>query len=184
MNRLKQKYNEIIVPKMIAEFKYANVMDVPRIQKIVVNAGIGPFRENREAVESFVADLTALVGQKPSPRSARLSIASFKIRQNDVVGYTATLRGERMWAFLDKFVNIALPRVRDFRGLSKDAFDDNGNYSVGVREHVIFPEVNQNNTKGIRGLQLTIVISKRDIEANRFLIKELGIPFVKEEKGR
>jgi large subunit ribosomal protein L5 len=184
MNRLKTKYNEIITPKLLSEFKYANVMDVPRIQKVVVNAGIGPFRESREAVESFVADLTALVGQKPSPRSARLSIASFKIRQNDVVGYTATLRGDRMWAFLDKFINIALPRVRDFRGLSKDSFDANGNYSVGIREHVIFPEVNQNNTKGARGLQLTVVFNKKDIDANRFLIKELGVPFRKDEKSK
>ena len=180
MNRLKQKYNEKIAPELVKKYKYANVMDVPHVQKVVVNAGIGPFRENREAVESFVADLGNLTGQKPSPRKARLSIAGFKVRENDVVGYTCTLRGERMWAFLDKFINIALPRVRDFRGLNPNAFDENGNYSVGIREHVIFPEVNPNATKGIRSLQMTMVLSKPDIEANRFLLKELGIPFAKE----
>jgi large subunit ribosomal protein L5 len=177
MNRLKQKYNEKIRPELTSQFKYANVMQVPTIKKVVVNAGIGPFRESREAVESFVADLTALTGQKPSPRTARLSVASFKIRQNDVVGYTVTLRGERMWAFLDKLINVALPRVRDFRGLKSDAFDEAGNYSMGIKEHVIFPEVNPNATKGIRSLQVTIVMDG-DLAANKVLLGKLGIPFM------
>lgn len=190
MNRLKQKYIEKISPALLKEFGYENVMLVPQIKKVVVNAGVGPFRENREAVEAFVADLANLTGQKPSPRAARTSIAGFKIRENDIVGYTCTLRGERMWAFLDKFVNIALPRVRDFRGLNPNAFDENGNYSVGVKEHVIFPEVNPNAIKGIRSLQLTIVMNTKDKEANRFMLKELGIPFEstkterKEKRGK
>jgi large subunit ribosomal protein L5 len=182
MNRLKEKYNKTILPNLVKEFKLANVMQAPHIKKVVVNAGIGPFRDNREATESFVADLAALTGQKPSPRIARLSIAGFKVRQGDTVGYTVTLRGERMWAFLDKFVNIALPQVRDFRGLSEDAFDANGNYSVGIREHVIFPEVNPNATKGIRSLQATIVIDSKNIEANRSMLKAIGVPFRKEGK--
>lgn len=177
MNRLRKRYMEKILPEMIKEFKYPNVMDAPKIKKVVVNAGIGPFRDNREAVESFAEEMAQLTGQKPSPRTARLSIASFKIRENDVVGYTVTLRGERMWAFLDKFINIALPRVRDFRGLNPNAFDENGNYSVGIKEHVIFPEVNPNNTKGIRSLQLTVVMNTSDIDQNRVFLKKLGIPF-------
>lgn len=181
---MKQKYNEKIVSKLRKEFKYSNVMEVPAIKKVVVNAGVGPFRENREAVESFLVDFTALTGQKPSPRIAKQSIAGFKIRQNDVVGYTVTLRGERMWSFLDKLINIALPKVRDFRGLEPDSFDEHGNYSLGIREHVIFPEVNQNSTRGIRSLQVTIIISGKTIEANRFLLKELGIPFRKEDTER
>ncbi len=179
MNRLKQKYTEKIRPELQKQFNYANVMQVPTIKKVVINAGIGPFRESREAVESFVADLAAITGQKPSPRSARLSVASFKIRQNDVVGYTVTLRGERMWAFLDKMINVALPRVRDFRGLKAKAFDEAGNYSVGIKEHVIFPEVNPNATKGIRSLQMTIVMSGTP-DSNRLLLDKLGIPFMEE----
>ncbi len=180
MNRLKQKYFEKIKPELLEQFKYANVMQVPAIKKVIINAGVGPFRESREAVESFVNDLTALSGQKPSPRTARLSVANFKIRQNDVVGYTVTLRGDRMWAFLDKFIGVALPRVRDFRGLKSTAFDEAGNYSVGIKEHVIFPEVNPNATKGIRSLQITVVMSG-DIDSNRVLLGKLGIPFMDKE---
>ena len=181
MNRLKQMYLEKIAPKLKGEFKLANTMEVPRVVKVVVNSGVGPFRENREAVDSFVADLAAITGQKPSPRAARLSVAGFKVRQGDTVGYTVTLRGDRMWAFLDKLINIALPRVRDFRGLPATAFDGNGNYSIGIKEHVIFPEVNPNTTRGIRSLQVTVVIKNGTIESNRHLLKALGIPFKKEE---
>lgn len=182
MNRLKQKYNESIVSVVTKEFKLPNVMMVPRLEKISINAGIGSFRENREAVDSFVTDLAAMTGQKPYPRSARLSVAGFKVRQGDTVGYTVTLRGDRMWAFLDKFINIALPRVRDFRGLRDTSFDEDGNYSVGIKEHVIFPEVNPNTTKGIRSLQLTVVTNSKDKELNKFVLKELGLPFRKDAK--
>lgn len=183
MNRLKQKYIEQIVPAVTKEFGLPNVMVVPRIKKISINAGIGSFRENREAVETFVGELAAMAGQKPYPRAARLSEAGFKVRQGDVVGYAVTLRGDRMWAFLDKFINIALPRVRDFRGLKDTAFDEEGNYSVGVKEHVIFPEVNANVTKGIRSLQLTIVTNSKNKDLNMFVLKELGMPLRKDTKN-
>jgi large subunit ribosomal protein L5 len=152
-------------------------MEAPRIMKINVNAGIGPFRENREAVDSFVQELSDICGQKVYERKARKSEAGFKIKQNDIVGYAVTLRGDRMWAFLDKVINVAFPRIRDFRGFNPDSFDANGNYSVGIKEHVIFPEVNANTTKGIRSLQITIVFSGKSIDQNRFLLKKLNFPF-------
>ena len=183
MNRLKAKYIEKIIPATVKEFELSNIMQVPKIKKIVLNSGIGSFRDNREAVDSFVTDLAAITGQKPYPRGARLSEASFKVRKGDVIGYAVTLRGETMWAFLDKFVSIALPRVRDFRGLSDTSFDDDGNYSTGIREHVIFPEVNPNTTKGIRSLQLSIVTNSKEKEMNKFVLKELGMPFRKDING-
>jgi large subunit ribosomal protein L5 len=180
MNRLREKYESEIVPDLMKKFGLSNNMAVPKIKKIVVNAGIGPFRENTEAVDSFAEEFAAVVGQKPYPRQARLSEAGFKIKKGDVVGYSATLRGERMWAFLDKLINIALPRVRDFRGLGPDSFDDHGNYSIGIREHVIFPEVNPNTTKGIRSMQVTVVTNSKDLEQNKMLLEELGMPFKKD----
>jgi len=181
MNRLKEKYQNEIVPKLKKEFGFKSIMEAPRIKKIVVNAGIGGFRENRDAVESFENELAQLLGQKPSPKKARLSEAGFKIRKGDVVGYSATLRGERMWAFLDKLISVAIPRIRDFRGLDISSFDDAGNYSLGITEHVIFPEVNPNTTKGIRHLQLTIVSSNNDKRINKALLSYIGMPFKKEE---
>lgn len=182
MNRLKEKYINIVAPKLKTDLKLGNVMRVPRIEKISINSGIGPFRENREAVESFVTELTEIAGQKPFVRKARIAVAGFKLRKNDDVGYAVTLRGDKMWSFLDKFINVALPRVRDFRGLNDISFDQNGNYSVGVKEHVIFPEVNPNTTKGIRSLQITIVMNTKDVNSNRQLLRELGVPFKKDEK--
>ncbi len=179
MNRLKTLYTEKAAEKVKNEFKIESKMSVPKILKVCINAGIGGFRDNRDAVETFVTDLTMISGQKPSPRNARLSIAGFKVRQNDTVGYCVTLRGDSMWAFLDKFINIALPRVRDFRGVSAAAFDKNGNYSMGIQEHVIFPEVNPNTIKGIRSLQITVVFSSNNADVNRALLKELGMPFKK-----
>jgi large subunit ribosomal protein L5 len=182
INRLEAIYKEKIAPELVKEFKLTNVMQAPRLAKISVNIGIGPFRENREAVDSMVSDLTMFTGQKPSQRNARTSVAGFKVRQGDTVGYTVSLRGKRMWSFLDKLINVALPRVRDFRGLSVSSFDEAGNYSIGIKEHVIFPEVNPNATKGIRPLQVTLVIKGNNIEANRAMLKSLGMPFAKEEK--
>jgi len=181
MNRLKEKYQKEIVPKMKKEFGFKSIMEVPRIKKVVVNAGIGGFRDNRDAVESFEHDLAQLLGQKPYPKKARLSEAGFKIRKGDVVGYAATLRGERMWAFLDKLISIAIPRIRDFRGLTMNSFDDSGNYSLGITEHIIFPEVDPNTTKGIRSLQLTIVSSSDDKDVNKALLNYIGMPFKKED---
>lgn len=177
MNRLKEKYKKQICPKLMKDFHFKNVMQVPCVSKVSINAGIGGFRDNKEAVESFLLDLSLLSGQKPYPRKARLSEAGFKIRKGDTVGYSVNLRGERMWAFVDKLINVALPRVRDFKGLNPAAFDLKGNYSLGIAEHVIFPEVNPNTTKGIRHMQVTFVMSSKNKDANRALLKELGIPF-------
>ena len=180
MIRLKETYIKKIIPMLKKELELSNVNEVPRLRKIVVNSGIGPFRENKDAIESFIHDLSVITGQKPYPRKARLSEAGFKIKQGDVVGYAVTLRGARMWAFLDKLINIALPRVRDFRGLKNTSFDENGNYSIGIKEHVIFPEVDANTTKGIRSLQITIVTDSNDLAANKKLLLELGVP-IREE---
>ena len=186
MERLKEKYLKEIAPKLVKEFKLGNVMEAPTILKVSINSGTGSFRENKEAVEFFADELSNISGQKAFARKARKSEAGFKIKQGDVVGFAVTLRGDRMWAFIDKLINIAFPRIRDFRGFSNDSFDGEGNYSVGIREHVIFPEVNPNTTKGIRSLQVTIVFSTKDKEKNQQLLKELGFPFAestaKEEK--
>ena len=182
--RLQEKYKKEVVPVLQKELNLSNVMEVPKIKKIIVNAGTGPFRENKEAVRVFREELAALVGQKPSERRARKSEAGFKIRQNDVVGYAATLRGPRMWAFLDKLISIVLPRVRDFRGLSRTSFDKEGNYSMGVTEHTIFPEVNQNTTKGIRHLQIVIVTDAGDKVKSEKLLSLIGLPFTKVEEKK
>jgi len=179
MNRMYTKYKNEILTQLRKEFELANIMEVPKLEKLSINAGIGGFRENRDAVDTFVNELTAFTGQKPFPRKARLSISSFKIRQNDVVGYAVTLRGDKMWSFLDKLINVALPRVRDFRGVNDKAFDKNGNYSLGLKEHVIFPEVNANSTKGIRSLQVTMVFNSKNIDLNKALLSKLGMPFRK-----
>ncbi len=179
MNRLKEIYQKEIAPKIKSEFKLGSNMEVPKLQKIVVNAGIGGFRDNREAVEVFLEEYSSLLGQKPYPRKARLSEAGFKVRKGDIVGYAATLRGDKMWAFFDKLVNVAIPRIRDFNGLKTTAFDGAGNYSIGIPEHVIFPEVNPNTVKGIRSLQVTVVTSSSDQELNKALLTYLGTPFMK-----
>ena len=181
MNRLREKYIKEIAPKMMKELKLSNVMALPKILKVSINSGVGPFRENREALDSFLEELSALAGQKAYPRKARQSVAGFKIRKGDIVGYSVTLRGERMWAFLDKLINVAIPRVRDFRGLDDMSFDGNGNYSLGIREHVIFPEVNPNTTKGLRSMQITVVFSTSDVEHNKYLLAGLGMPFRKDD---
>jgi len=180
MNRLKEKYFKEAVTKMKKEFHFKSTMEIPRLRKIVVNAGIGPFRENREAVEAFVTEFAQLLGQKPVPRQARLSESGFKVRQGDVVGYAATLRGDLMWSFLDKLISIAIPRIRDFRGLNSQSFDKTGNYSLGITEHTIFPEVNPNTTKGVRSLQVTIVCTSSNKQQNKSLLSYLGMPFAQE----
>ena len=184
MNRLQEKFTKEIAPKIKKEFGYKSIMMVPRIKKIVINAGIGGFRESREGVESFEKEFADIVGQKPCPRKARLSEAGFKIKQGDLVGYSATLRGERMWAFLDKLISVAIPRIRDFRGLDLGSFDEAGNYSLGITEHVIFPEVDPNITKGNRSMQVTIVSTNNDKEVNKALLTYVGMPFKKEEKKK
>jgi len=180
MERLNLKFKKEISPEIKKEKKLENVMQVPGLIKIVVNSGIGSFREKKEVVESFTQELANICGQKPYPRQAKKSEAGFKIRKGDTVGLAVTLRGDRMWAFLDKFINVALPRVRDFRGISNTAFDESGNYSIGIREHVIFPEVDPNSVKEIRNLQVTIVTNSKDKELNKLLLHKLGLPFRKD----
>lgn len=180
--RLQKEYQEKIVPELMKKLKLSTIMEVPGIKKIVINAGIGEFKDNESALEVFVQELTDLAGQKPTPRKARRAISGFSIQKGDVVGYAVTLRREKMWVFLDKFINLVLPRVRDFSGLKLEAFDDAGNYSIGINEHTIFPEVNPNTTKGTRSLQVTIVTNAKSVEESKELLSLIGVPFKKEEK--
>lgn len=180
MSSMNEVYKTKSVPELKKELELGNIMQVPRITKVVVNAGIGSFKDSREAVEAFVSELSALTGQKPSPRKARLSEAGFKIRKGDVVGYCVTLRGSLMWSFLEKLTTIVLPRTRGFWGLDVKGFDGSGNYSLGIKEHTVFPEVNPNAVKGIRSMQISISTSTKSDKEALHLLKSLGFPFKKE----
>jgi large subunit ribosomal protein L5 len=158
----------------------SNVMQVPRVQKIVVNIGVGEALDNAKALDAAVGDLTQIAGQKPVVTKARQSIAAFKLREGRAIGVKVTLRGERMWSFLDRLMNIALPRVRDFRGISPDAFDGRGNYTLGLREQLVFPEIDYDKIDKLRGLEVTIVTSGRTDDEARQLLQMLGMPFKKE----
>ena len=178
--RLKQKYREEIIPQMMREFSYSNPMEVPRLQKIVLNIGLGEALTNGRAMEAATADLTTISGQKPIITRARKSIAGFKIRQGNSIGAAVTLRGDRMYHFLDRLVNTALPRIRDFRGMARRGMDGRGNFSLGIREQIIFPEIDYNSIDRIRGLQVTITTTARnDAEAMR-LLELYGFPFIRE----
>ncbi|MEJ5241316.1 MAG: 50S ribosomal protein L5 [Anaerolineales bacterium] len=180
MNRLQERYRQEVVPAMMRTFQYRNVMQVPRIQKVVVNIGLGEALDNPKALEAASADLMAITGQKPVLTKARRSIAAFKLREGRLIGAKVTLRGERMWSFLDRLMNIALPRVRDFRGVSPHAFDGRGNYTLGIREQLIFPEIEYDKIDKVRGLEVTIVTTAKTDEEARTLLKLLGMPFRKE----
>lgn len=177
MSFLKERYTKEIAKQMVKEFSFENVMEVPRIKKVCINAGIGPFRDKKDDVESFAQELSDLAGQKSYVRKAKLSEAGFKIKKGDIVGFAVTLRGDRMWSFLEKLTSIVMPRIRDFRGLPANAFDKSGNYSIGVREHTIFPEVNPNIVRGIRSLQITLVFNNSRQDVNLALLKKLGFIF-------
>ena len=178
--RLKLKFREEIIPQMIREFSYSNPMEVPRLQKIVLNIGLGEALTNGRAMEAATADLTTISGQKPIITRARKSIAGFKIRQGNSIGAAVTLRGDRMYHFLDRLVNTALPRIRDFRGMARRGMDGRGNFSLGIREQIIFPEIDYNSIDRIRGLQVTITTTARnDAEAMR-LLELYGFPFIRE----
>ena len=178
--RLKLKFREEIIPQMMREFSYSNPMEVPRLQKIVLNIGLGEALTNGRALEAATADLTTISGQKPIITRARKSIAGFKIRQGNSIGAAVTLRGDRMYHFLDRLVNTALPRIRDFRGMARRGMDGRGNFSLGIREQIIFPEIDYNSIDRIRGLQVTITTSARnDAEAMR-LLELYGFPFIRE----
>ena len=179
MNRLKEFYFNTIKKDLIKELNLANIMQVPSLEKIVINSGVGAFRDNKDALDSFYNEITSISGQKPTFRRSRISEAGFKVRKNDLVGITTTLRGERMWDFLEKFISVSLPRVRDFRGVSVKAFDKLGNYSIGIKEHIIFPEVDPNKTKGIRSMQITLVFKNGNPVNSMYLLKKLGMPFSK-----
>jgi large subunit ribosomal protein L5 len=174
---LRQRYQEEVVPALAKEFEYANPMEVPRLTKIVVNIGLGEALTNAKAVDAAVGDLTIITGQKPVVTKAKRSIAQFKIREGNTIGAVVTLRGQRMWDFLERLTRIALPRIRDFRGVPTRSFDGRGNYSLGLREQLAFPEIDYDSIDRLRGLELTVVTTaKTDEEAQR-LLALLGMPY-------
>ncbi|MCG0276124.1 MAG: 50S ribosomal protein L5 [Thermosediminibacteraceae bacterium] len=177
MPRLREKYEKEVIPAMMKKFNYKNVMQVPRLEKVVLNMGISDAKENPKAIESATRDLAMITGQKPVVTKAKKSIASFKIRKGMAIGAKVTLRGNRMYEFLDKLFNIALPRVRDFKGLSPNSFDGRGNYTLGIREQLIFPEIDYDKIDKIRGMDITIVTTAKTDEEARELLKGLGMPF-------
>ena len=177
--RMKQIYIEEVSQVLVREFGYENPMEVPRIVKIVLNIGLGEALESNSAVGAAVGDLQKISGQKPIENRAKMSIANFKLREGSVIGTSVTLRGNRMWQFYDRFVNITLPRVRDFRGISRTAFDGRGNYSLGLRDQSTFPEIDYNEIDRMRGMQLTFVTSARSDEEGRRLLELLGMPFAR-----
>jgi large subunit ribosomal protein L5 len=181
MNRLQERYNTEIVPALRKAFDLKNIMQVPRIEKVVVNIGMGEALDNPKALESAVSDLTIVTGQKPVMTKARKSIANFKLREGRLIGTKVTLRGDRMWAFLDRLMSTALPRVRDFRGVSPNAFDGRGNYTLGLRDQLIFPEIEYDKIDKLRGMEVTIVTSAKNDDQARALLQMLGMPFSRKE---
>ena len=177
--RLLVTYRDKIVPQMTKEFEYENVMQVPRVAKVVVNIGIGEAKDNDKALDAAVGDVVTITGQKPALIKARKSVAAFKLRQGQTIGIKTTLRGRRMWYFLDKLLNIALPRIRDFRGVNPEGFDGRGNYSLGLREQVVFPEIDYDKIDKLRGLEVAIVTTARNDDEARSLLTRLGMPFRK-----
>ncbi|GIW07863.1 MAG: 50S ribosomal protein L5 [Dehalococcoidia bacterium] len=177
--RLRELYEREVAPALQKEFEYKNVMEIPRIHKVVLNIGMGEAVQNARAMDAAVKDLATIAGQQPLVRRARKSIAAFKVRAGMPVGCMVTLRGERMWHFLDKLLNVALPRVRDFRGVSDKSFDGRGNYSLGLKEQLIFPEIDYDKIDKIRGLQVSIVTTARTDQESKRLLQLLGMPFVR-----
>jgi large subunit ribosomal protein L5 len=179
MNRVLEKYLNEVKPELMKKFEYKSVMQAPKLDKIVINMGVGDAMANSKALDAAVEDLTQICGQKPIITKARKSIAAFKLREGAAIGCKVTLRGERMYQFFDKLVSIALPRVRDFRGLSKDSFDGRGNYTLGVKEQLIFPEIDYDKVTKIRGMDVVIVTTANKDEEAYELLKLLGMPFTK-----
>ena len=177
MARLQQVYKEKVVPELLKEFAYKNVMQVPRVKKITLNMGVGEAVADKKQIENAVRDMTAIAGQKPVVTKARKSIAGFKIRDGWPIGCQVTLRGEHMWEFLDRLIAISIPRIRDFRGLNGKSFDGRGNYSMGVREQIMFPEIDYDKVDAIRGLDITITTSADTDEEGKALLKAFNFPF-------
>jgi large subunit ribosomal protein L5 len=179
MSTIKTKYETIVKPELVKAFNYQTVMQVPKIEKIVVNMGIGDAVFNPKVLDDAVEELQAITGQKPLVTKAKKSISNFKLREGMPIGAKVTLRGDRMWFFLDKLVAIALPRVRDFRGISSDSFDGRGNYTVGIKEQIIFPEISLDKVKKVRGMDIVIVTTAKTDQEGRMLLSLLGMPFKK-----
>ena len=179
MARLKELYQEKVVPAMMEEFKYSNVMQVPKITKIVVNMGLGEAMQNAKILEFGVDEIRTICGQQPVITKAKKSVAAFKLREGMSIGAMVTLRQERMYEFYDRLVNVALPRVRDFRGVSPKSFDGRGNYTMGVREQIVFPEINYDKVQKIQGMNITIVTTAKNDEEGVYLLRALGMPFRK-----
>jgi large subunit ribosomal protein L5 len=179
MNRLIEKYKKTVVPALMKEFNYSSVMQAPRLEKIVINMGVGDAITNAKALEDAVAELTVITGQKPVITKAKKSIANFKLREGMEIGCKVTLRGEKMYDFVDKLFNIALPRVRDFRGVNANAFDGRGNYTLGIKEQLIFPEVNFDKVNRVRGMDVVIVTTATTNAEGKALLAGLGMPFAK-----
>lgn len=175
--RLKTRYQTDVAPTLQREFHYRNGMEIPHLTKVVVNIGLGEALQNARALDTAADDLRAITGQKPIINRAKRSIANFKVRQGNPIGLSCTLRGDRMWEFLDRTINAALPRIRDFRGLSRTAFDGRGNYSLGLREQIIFPEIDYAKVDHFRGLQINIITTAKSDEEGRRLLQLLGLPF-------
>lgn len=179
MNRLKEQYQTEVVPALMKSLGLDNVMQVPKLQKIVLNIGLGEAMDNPKALEAASTDLVTITGQKPVITKARVSVAAFKLREGRQIGAKVTLRGERMWAFLDRLVNVVLPRVRDFRGIARDAFDGRGNYTLGLREQLIFPEIEYDKIDKVRGMEITIVTTAPSDDHAAAMLEMLGMPFRK-----
>jgi len=174
---IKQVYQNDVVPAMMREFNYTNVMQVPKVTKVVLNIGVGEAIDNAKALDGAVADMTAIASQKPIITKAKKSVANFKLREGRAIGVKVTLRGERMWAFLDRLVNVALPRTRDFRGISGEGFDGRGNYTLGLREQLIFAEIQYDKIDKVRGMEISVVTTANTDEEARRLLKLLNFPF-------
>lgn len=179
MPRLKDSYRNEVVPALMKEFGYSNVMEVPRLTKIVVNVGVGEALQNAKALDHTVEDITTITGQRPVVTRAKKSIAAFKLREGATVGVKVTLRGNRMYDFLDRLCNVALPRRRDFRGISPDSFDGRGNYSLGLREQLVWPEIDYDSIDKVRGMEISIVTTAETDEEGRHLLRLLGMPFAR-----
>lgn len=176
-NRLEALYQQQVIPALMQEFGYDNVMQVPRISKVVINIGMGEANDNPKTLDAAVNDLRIIAGQQPVITKARKSIATFKLREGRAIGVKVTLRGERMWSLMDRLVNLALPRIRDFRGVSPDTFDGRGNYTIGLREQLMFPEIQYDKIDKVRGMEITIVTTAKNDEEGRRLLRLLGMPF-------
>lgn len=179
MNRLKEKHSKEITPALMSKFNYKSVMQAPKLEKIVINMGVGDAVQNSKALDAAVEELTIITGQKPVVTKAKKSIAGFRLREGMPIGAKVTLRGERMYEFLDKLIAIALPRVRDFRGVSKKSFDGRGNYTLGVKEQLIFPEIDYDKVSKVRGMDIVIVTTANSDEEARELLTQFGMPFQK-----